>query len=37
MAPKERKGNNIKGEIFVVVVVVVVVEHMWLNSLVPYV
>lgn len=36
MAPKERKGNNIKkGEIFVVVVVVV--EHMWLNSLVPYV
>lgn len=36
MSPKERKGNNIKGEIFVVVVVVVV-EHMWLNSLVPYV
>lgn len=34
MAPKERKGNNIKGEIFVVVVVA---EHMWLNSLVPYV
>lgn len=34
MAPKERKGNNIKGELFVVVVVV---EHMWLNSLVPYV